>query len=189
MNEQPSFINASAISGLLFGLVISVMSIITGYMTINAEPTGSFITPFTMSSMLACLIGAFAGMVAVKLYVREHEIPLALGRGAVIGLVAGLVSVFVGTLINMIWHFMIDTSYTENLMRAIIANTEAMDAPQEMIDNLVDTYYAQFQQQYTVGGILSGLGLQGLIAGFLNIITGILGAKFFAEQPVDSLED
>lgn len=190
MNSNPSYINAAAISGLIFGLIISIISIVMGYMEINSEPSGATFSASAMSGFLVCIIGAFAGLLTLKLYVKEHDIPVKLGQGAVIGLVTGLIVAVVGTIISLVWHFVIDPSFTDRLMEASIANIELMtQLPGDMKDDMIDGMYTQFQNMYTTGGILKSLGMSALFSGFMNMLTGILGAKLFAEQPVESLED
>lgn len=190
MTNQPSYINAAAYAGLTFGVIISAITTVSGYMAINQEPSGSLFGLTTIAAAVSCLFGAFAGLFGARLYARETGIPIKLGTGAVLGVVTGLVIAFVATIIGVIWHFLIDTNFTENLMEATIANIEMMDMlPADAREDMIDGIYAQFQNQYTMGGIFASLGISALIYMALNAISGILGIKFFAEQPEESLDD
>ncbi len=190
MNTQQSYINAAAYSGLAFALIIWLITTVGGYATIGQEPTGSLFGLTTIAAAVSCLVGAFAGLFGARMYAKEVDSPVKLGTGAMLGLVSGFVIAFVSMMLSIIWHFIIDTSFTDNLMEATIANIEMMDMlPVEAREDMIDGIYTQFQHQYTLGGILSSLGLSALIYGALNAITGTLGIKFFAEQPTESLDD
>lgn len=179
-NEE-SYWNSVARTGLLFGLVVFALNIIGGYMTIHSDPSGTILGENMIAGLFSCLIGAFGGLMAVKLYLNEFPQPLLTGRGAVIGLATGVVIALVSTILGLLWNA-IDPSYTDNLMEATIANIEAMDLPESQQEDMIDSMAGQMQQMQTAGGVILALGMNALLYGILNLLTGMLGVKFFATE-------
>lgn len=70
------------VGALIIGLVMSVLGIISQYMTINSEPIGSSFTLAQGIGTFACLIGAIGGFIATRHYAKENEITFPIGKGA-----------------------------------------------------------------------------------------------------------
>lgn len=181
--NQASYWNAVTMAGLIFGLIVFVLSIIGGYMTINSEPTGALFGGASMYlGVFSCLIAAFGGMMAVYLYLREYPGSMLLGRGALIGLATGVVIAAVSTLFGLIWN-VVDPAFSENLLEASIANIEAMgQIPEAQKDEMIDQTASQVQRMQTAGGIAMAFGMNAILYGILNLLTGMLGARIFASQ-------
>lgn len=165
--------------GVIFSLISFVIGLVFGYQQINAEPTGSFLSPMMLSGVVVCLFSSFAGLVAVWHFTREKTPYLKLGQGALIGFLTGTVIVIVSVLLNELWIMVFDPDYTSKIMDATIANIEAMelpeDAQQDMIDAMADsmaTSQSFFRQ------IFWGIPITGL----LNLITALIGVKIFGEK-------
>lgn len=181
--EKHDFTREMGIWGGFFGLVMFLISTIAGYATIHSEPTGSLVGFSEVGNIVGCLIGALGGLLAVRMHVRSGVEMLTFGRGALIGGMTGVVMAVVATFLGTLWHA-IDPQYNEQLMEATIANIEAMDQlPESQREEFIDQTFAQFQEHLSFQGIMLGLGLQMLTLGVLNIITGLLGTRFFASQP------
>ncbi|MEX0684959.1 MAG: DUF4199 domain-containing protein [Balneolales bacterium] len=175
-----SYWNAVTLTGIIFGLIVFVLNIIGGYATIGAEPSGGWVGPSMFTGLFSCLLAAFGGMVAVRIHLKQNpQPPLQLGRGAMIGLATGIVIAFVSTVLGLIWNI-IDPSFSQNLIEASIANIEAMNIPEDQKQEMIDSVAAQMQQMYSVGGLVMAFVLSSLLYGILNMLTGMLGVKFYS---------
>lgn len=184
--QQKSYWNAAGMSGLIFGFVMFLITVAGGYVTIHSEPTGSFFSASIVSSALGCLVGAFGGVLAVKFYISEYGSEILPGRGALIGLFAGVFMALVSQFLGMIWP-LVDGSYLESLQNAMIANAELMEIlPEAQREEMVDAIYTQMQNYYSAGTILTGLFSGMLGMGLLNVLSGLLGAKFLGVRPEDA---
>ncbi|MDX1671792.1 MAG: DUF4199 domain-containing protein [Balneolaceae bacterium] len=185
MNQQdttgsvgPNYWMSVGIASLIFGLVIFVIGLISTYLTINSEPSGSLFSPVYLIGMLNCLIGAFGGMVGVWHYTKEHSISIQLGRGALIGFLIGVGLVVISAVLNQLW-LVVDPDMTQNLIDSMIANVEAMDLPEEQRQAMMDQMVESARSQQQIGSQL----LWGIpIFGILNLITGMIGAKVFSGE-------
>lgn len=182
-NASPGYWPSVFLAALVFSLLIAVLQIVTGYIQINSEPTGSLFSPMMFSGILLCLIGAFGGMVAVWHHAREHNVTMKLGRGALIGLFTGIVMALLSVIFNQIWH-LIDPDFTQKMMDSILANFEAMDVPEEQKQQMIDSAAQQFESSQS---ILTQLLWNIPTYGILNLLTGMLGVSLFAKKKDDNL--
>lgn len=186
-SQDKSYWNAAGTAGAVFGFIIFLITIIGGYMTIHSEPSGSFFNATYIASAIGCLVGLFGGVLGVKLYINEHGPELKIGRGAVIGLFTGIFIALVSTVLSLIWP-VIDGSYIENLQNAMIASIEASDLiPDAQKNEVIDATYAQYQDYFSPGNILSQLGMGAVMFGLLNVISGLLAAKVMGHRPENEL--
>jgi len=188
-NLQPepggNYWSSVGIAAVIFGFAVFVISLISGYMQINSEPTGSFITGAMFGYLITCLVGAFAGMLAVWHYTREQEPFLKLGRGALIGLLAGGVLVVISGILNYIWRF-IDPSYTDRIMQAMIDNVDAMqNIPDDVKQQQIDAIAQQFQNADSFTGTLKQMPYGLPLYGILNLLTGMIGVKLFGRDEAE----
>ncbi len=185
--QDKSFWNAAGMAGAIFGFVVFLISLIGSYLTIMSEPTGSFLSGSMVSSGVGCLVGAFGGVLAVKFYINEFGPEIKIGKGAVIGLVTGLFITLLYQVLNLIWPI-IDSSYLENLQTAMIANFEMMEQlSTEQRDQMIDAIYTQMQNYYSAASIIQNLLLGALTYGLLNVLSGLLSAKFMGTPPQEEL--
>lgn len=183
MENPPDYWNSVGVASLIFAVLYVVLATIGGYMSIDAEPSGSMIGGLhTLMSSFACLLAAFGGLVAIWHFHRQTGIRMKLGRGALIGFYSGLGIALFATLLSQIWY-MIDPGYLEELMNAAIANYEAMEGlPDDMKQSLIDGTYTQFQDMNTLWGMVKNFFMNGVIFGILNTLTGLLGVAIFARE-------
>lgn len=187
MNEEEStqelsfsdYLPSIGIVGLIFSLVSFVIGLFFGYQQINAEPTGSIMSPMMFSGVVVCLVSALAGLLAVWHFTREVTPIMTLGQGALIGFLTGAVIVLVSVVLNELWILVFDPEYTSKIMDATIANIEEMEMPaeskQQMIDAMADSMAGgqSIWQQIFWGVPVTGL---------LNLVTGLIGVKIFGEK-------
>ncbi|MFH5831795.1 DUF4199 family protein [Halalkalibaculum sp. DA3122] len=177
-SEAPAYWNSVGIASVLFGIVAFVLSLVTVYVTINAEPTGSFFSPSQLISLVGCLVGAFGGMVAVWHYTREHDIAVKLGKGALVGFLTGVGITLVSAVLNQLW-LVVDPDMTQKMIESTVANFEAMDLPEEQKQQMIDSTVEAMRGQHNIGSqILWGIPMYGI----LNLITGMIGAKAFGKE-------
>ncbi len=181
MEQNNPFISSAVIMGIVFALIASVVSTVLSYNVISSEPSMSNLIMTSVMSLLSCLIGMFAGMLAVRHHTKQYNVPMKMGRGAVIGLTSGVfVAVFI-TIISLIWTNLIDPAFIDKLMESMVASMETVGGPQ--MDEAIDGIYEQFNKQKTVAGQLQGFAINAGVLGALNALTGMLGVKFFAPKP------
>jgi hypothetical protein len=169
-NNAPSYWASVGIAAFIFSLITTVLQLISGYMQINSEPTGSLFSPGMFMGLFVCLIGAFGGMLAVWHYANEYGITMKLGKGALIGFLTGTVMVLIGLVFNEIWSF-IDPDMNEKMMDAV------MDVPEETKQQMIDQ--AASQVDPSIGTQLAW-GIPSF--GILNLLTGMLGVVLFARD-------
>jgi disulfide bond formation protein DsbB len=173
---EPSYWASIGIAAVIFSLLTTVLQLISGYMQINAEPTGSLFSPTMLFGVVVCLIGAFGGMVAVWHYANEYQITMKLGKGALIGFLTGVGIVLIGIVLNKLW-LLVDPDMQQKMMESTIANFEAMDMPEETKQQMIDQ--AASQANPSIGmQLLYGIP----IFGILNLLTGMLGVSLFARN-------
>lgn len=166
--------------GVIFSLITFVAGLFFGYQQINSEPSGSFFTPFMLSSGVICLITSVAGLIAVWHFTREVSQALKLGQGAVIGFLTGAVIVLVSVVLSELWVMLIDPDYTDKILRSLIANIEEMDIPSSTKNDMIDAMAESLNSgQSFFRQIFMGIPVTGLI----NLITALIGVKIFAEKP------
>lgn len=176
-NEKPSYWNSVGIAGVIFGIIVFVLSLVGGYATINAEPTGSLVSPTMWIGVLSCLVGAFGGMLAVWNYTGNYNISITLGRGALIGFLTGVAISIVSVVLNELWTF-IDPDMTRQIVDSTIANFEASDLPEQQKQQMIDLVAGSREGESIGRQLLSGIPLYGI----LNLITGMIGAKVFGQN-------
>lgn len=175
---DPSYWTSVTTAGLIFGIVAFVLSLVTSYATINSEPTGSFFSPAQLIGVLACLVGAFGGMLATWHYAREYDVSIKLGKGALIGFLTGVCVTLVSIILSQVWQF-VDPDMTQKMIDSTIANMEAMDMPEDQKQQMIDATVEGIRSNNSIGmQLLWGLPINGI----LNLITGMIGAKIFGKQ-------
>ncbi len=178
-NNQPSYWPSVGIAGVIFGIIVFALSLVTGYTMINSEPTGSLFSPVQIILWVTvCLVGAFGGMLAIWHYANEYDISIKLGKGALIGLFTGVCLALVTVLLNQLWQ-VIDPDMTQKMIDSTIANFEAADLPDAQKQQMIDSTVQSMRNQNSIGKqLLYNLPMYGI----LNVITGMIGAKVFGKQ-------
>ncbi len=186
-DQKKSYWSASVKAGVVFGFVVFLVSTIGSYITIHSEPTGNLLSGTILASLVGCLIAIFGGVLAVKFYINDYGPEMKIGQGAVIGLMTGIVMAVVSQILALIWP-VIDGAFIENLQAALIANIElSQQIPDAQKEDMIDGIYAQFQNFYSVGNILQGFLMGVVTYGLLNVLSGLLAAKFMGRTPQPEL--
>lgn len=178
MEQNNPFISSAVIVGFVVAILTTIVSLVLGYYMIGSEPGTTTMILMSAMGLISCLVGIFAGLFAVRHHVKIFDSPLKMGRGAVIGLTSGVFVALFGSLLSLMW-ILIDPSYVDRLMEAMIRSMETLGAQG---DATIDGIAEQFQSLKTVTGQLKSFGTNALIMGALNAITGIIGVKIFAPK-------
>lgn len=173
------YLPSIGIVGVIFSLVSFVIGLFFGYQQINAEPTGSILSPMMFSGIVICLVSALAGLLAVWHFTREVTPVLTLGQGALIGFLTGAVIVLVSVVLNELWILIFDPEYTAKIMDATIANIEMMEMPEESKQQMIDAMADQMAGGQSIWRqVFWGVPVTGL----LNLLSGLIGVKLFGEK-------
>lgn len=172
------YLPSIGIVGVIFSLVSFVIGLFFGYQQINAEPSGSIMSPMMFSGIVVCLVSALAGLIAVWHFTREVTPVISLGQGALIGFLTGAVIVIVSVVLNEVWTSLFDPEYTAKIMDATIANIEVMEMPEENKQQMIDAMADQMGSQAIWQQIFWGIPATGI----LNLLTGLIGVKIFGEK-------
>ncbi|HAC15059.1 MAG TPA: hypothetical protein DCE78_03830 [Bacteroidetes bacterium] len=184
MEQNNPFLSSAVIVGFIVSLLSTVVALGISYNIIGSEPSTSTMIMMSVVGLASCLVGAFAGIFTVRHHVKMYNAPLKMGRGAVIGLTSGVIVAVFGTLFSLIWT-LIDPSFSDRLLETMVRSMESIGQAGQM-DATIDGMYQQFADQKTALGQIKALGINAVILGALNAITGILGVKFFAPKPDDA---
>lgn len=176
--NQPPYWTSVGIAGLIFGVIVFALSLVTSYAVINSEPTGSLFSPVQLLGVFVCLVGAFGAMLATWHYANEYDISIKLGKGALIGLFTGICIALVTVIFNQIWQF-VDPDMTQKLIDSTIANFEASELPDAQKQQMIDSTVQSMRDQNSIGTqLLYNLPMYGI----LNVLTGMIGAKLFGKK-------
>lgn len=169
---------SATVVGLIFSIITFAIGLAVGYYEISSEPSGSFLSPSTVSGSVICLISLLGGVLAVWHFVKEVNPYIRLGQGAALGFLTGAVMVILSAVYSEIWNF-IDPDYTEKLVEATISNVEAMQMPEAQKDAMIDSMASSVRQQSSfLSQILWGIP----VSGILNLLSGMVGVKIFANK-------
>jgi uncharacterized protein YqgC (DUF456 family) len=181
MEQNNPFVSSAVIMGVIFALVSSVVTIVISYNIVSSEPSMGNMIMTSVMGIVSCLIGMFAGMLAVRQHAKQFNVPMKMGRGAVIGLTTGVFVALFATIFTLIWTNIVDPAFTDKLVEAMVASMETMGGGAEM-DTAIDGIYEQFEKQKSFAGQLQGFAINAGVLGALNALTGMLGVKFFAPK-------
>ncbi|MDX6696521.1 MAG: hypothetical protein QOF02_4124 [Blastocatellia bacterium] len=143
---------------LIGGVMIGVLSI------------GTQMIPVPAASWCCCLWGALGGVVAVYLYVKRSPVPVRVGDGAILGLMAGGIGALVYALIALpITYFVVDPEQLQSLIEARLRRSGS-----------------QFDiRPYWGWLLLLGVIIQGCFLAVLSLLGGLLGVPIFEKRKAE----
>jgi hypothetical protein len=177
VQENPSYWNSVIIGSAVAGIIVTAFSLIGGYTMIGSEPSGSFFNSAQIWSTIGCLIGAVGGIIANWHYAKEYNVTYKIGKGALIGLLVGVISTIIIVALSQLWN-LIDPSYQQAVIDWNIQNLEATQMPAEMREQAI----AGMENPNSVTNIAIYTGTTLVGMGILNVISGLIGAKIFAPE-------
>lgn len=176
-NEQGTSWTSVLLVGGLFGIIASVLGLVSGYIQISQEPSGSIFGPAAFTGILVCLVTAMTGFVTVWHYTKEVTRSVSYGQGATMGLLAAVVVTLISLTLTQLWY-LIDPNYLQNYIESMIANFEAMGLPDEALDAQTD----QLMQAQTLAGVLKQSAISMVFLAIFNALTALLGVRIFGEK-------
>ncbi len=177
-NFRPSYWTSVGIAAVIFGIISFIIYLVSSYVTINSEATGSMFGPTMFIGIFGCLIVAFAGFTAVWHYTNEYDLSLTLGQGALIGFLTGAAVAVVNALLSQAWT-LIDPDLTQRMIESTVANLENMEIPEESKQQMIDSTVESMRSNSSFSGqLLWGIPINGL----LSLLTGMIGAKVFGKK-------
>lgn len=174
----PSYWSAVLTGALVIALITAVLGIASQYMIIGSEPVGSAFTLGQGVGSFACLFALIGGIIATRQYAKEYQITFTIGKGALIGLLTGVIGALISSVITLLWNYVIDPELTQAVYDWSIANLEAQNMTQDQLE-------ATMAFIPKPGGLSSILwqSLIGVVTfGIMNAISGLVGAKIFASE-------
>lgn len=179
-SPDPGYWTSVLIVSGIFSIAGFAINIIFGYVQIASEPGGTVFSPMMLGSVVVCLATCLGGLAAVWHVTRYITPRMKLGRGALIGFLTGAMIVLFSTLLNELW-VIFDPGYTERLLDSVVENVEAMDLPADTQDQMIDQMAAGVRDTSVFQQLVVGIPVTGL----LNLLTGMLGVRFFAVKEED----
>ncbi|MEQ9266494.1 MAG: DUF4199 family protein [Balneolaceae bacterium] len=170
---------ASVIFGaLVIGLIMSIMGLLSQYITISNEPTGASFGIGQAIGTLACLVGAIGGILSTRHYANNVDDTFTIGKGALIGFLTGVVGVLLSTIVTFIWLYIVDTGLTQTFYEWQIANVEAQNLPDAQMEMAISF----IPDPNSTSAIMMQVGIGLVVVGILNAISGMIGTKIFAKD-------
>ena len=170
---MPSYWNAVITAGLITAIVYSIIGLASAYLTIGGS-TGAG----QGLGISACLVSSIAGVIANRMYAKGFNLTYPIGKGALLGFLAGLVTLIVGTAISLFWTEFIDTGMNDAVMQSTIANLETQGLTQDQIDQTLSFS----PEPGSMNAILAQFGIGFFSLSIINVISGIISAKIFAKE-------
>ena len=179
-NEEmnPSYWSSVFIGAIIIGVIMTIMSIGSQYMTLSSEPTGAQFTLAQLVGMVVCLVAAIGGIISTRHYAKENDITFTIGTGALIGFLTGIVGVVISGVISLIWTKIIDPGLNQAVYDWQIANLEAQNLP----DAQMEMALSFMPDPTSMSAFFIATGVSLLIIGIVNALTGMIGAKIFASE-------
>jgi hypothetical protein len=181
--DQNSYWSSVILASLIFGVVYFALTIGTGYYVINHQPTSAAMSPSSIIGTVVCLFAGFGGMLAVWHHINEYGVTIQMGRGAVIGIITGLLIGIISFVLVHLWEY-IDPNYTSRLMDVQIAIMNSKgNLTSEQQQKMADMMHNRGAMFQVLGALFTTIGL-----GILNLITGIIGTKIFKGDETATVE-
>lgn len=170
-DTKPSYWPSVFLAGIVFAFILAAGQLVGSYMSINTDQQVGWI------NFVICIIGAFAGMVAVWHYANQYNVAMTLGKGALMGFLAGCVAQLVAYGLLEVWYLLnpgFEQALKEVQIAAIEANDQFSDEMKQTSIDFINDPGMMWTMIVYVGGIL--------VAGILSLLTGMLGVKLFAKK-------
>ena len=88
----------------------------------------------------------------------------------------------VGGIIGQIWN-LVDPTLMERFADTMIGAFEMNDQiPESQKDEIITSMEESFEDQSSMGGVLKGIAINAGVLGFVNLLSGMIGAKIFASE-------
>jgi len=179
-NEElkPSYWTSVFIGAIIIGVIITVLSIGSQYMTLNSEPTGAQFTLAQVLGLVVCLVAAIGGIISTRHYAKENDLTFPIGTGALVGFLTGVIGVVISGVVSLIWTKIIDPGLNEAVYEWQIRNLEAQNLPDAQMEMMMSF----LPDPTSMSAFFMATGVSLIVIGIVNALTGMIGAKIFASE-------
>jgi len=165
---------------MIFAIFSFVANLAVAYTVISMEPSMMMMFIPSIGGAVICLAAAVAGLLVVRGYIKATDLRVPVGKGAVIGLVTGVLIALISGVLGILWDF-VDPNMTKNMMNSMMGAIDTLPEMNEAArQQAVDQMMANDPTQWSVR--LMGLGVGTIGFGIMNLITGMIGAAIFSKK-------
>lgn len=165
---------------MIFAIVAFVGNLIVNYMVISMEPSMTMLFIPSVAGGVICLVAAIAGLLVVRSYIKTTGLRVPVGKGAVIGLVTGVLIAVVSSVLGILWDF-VDPNMAKNMMNAMMGAMDSMPGMDEASRQAaMDQMMANDPTKFSTRLMAMGIGV--LMFGVVNLISGMIGAAVFSKK-------
>ena len=180
-NENPSYWASVLIGALVITLITTIIGTFLLYYIAGAEPSPMLLILLSSFVIINCLFGSIGGFISTRHYAKTFNLTFPIGKGALIGLLTGIVGAILAAIIGQLWN-LIDPALVDNLIANITDVMDMIDMSQQQRDETLSSIVESFESSQTFGGIIQGVLINSAILGVVNAISGLIGAKVFASE-------
>lgn len=174
--EKKPFINTA----VLYGAVIALVSTIVIYGAILGAMSGESANIGFLAVICfgCCIFAVLPGILANRAYITDIKMPIELGTGALIGVIAGIAYGVTSFLLDTIMYITgIDAN--QLFMEFMILFLESFDMPE--MDNAIEDIRDQMGAQ-SVGARIGNFFMSVIVSGLLNVLSGLASASIFSNK-------
>jgi hypothetical protein len=165
---------------MIFAIIAFVGNLVVAYTVTSMQPSMMMMFIPSIASVVLCLVAAVAGLLVVRGYIKATDLRVPVGKGAVMGLVTGVLIAIISGVLGILWDF-VDPNMTKNMMSSMMG---AIDSIPEMNEaarqQAMDQMMANDPSKWSVR--LMGLGIGTVMFGIINLISGMIGAAIFSKK-------
>jgi len=183
-NEEikPSYWPSVIQAAIIVAVVTTVVGLGLLYYVAGSEPSMGIMMISGLTIPVTCLIGLIGGILATRSYAKAYDVTFPIGTGALIGLFTGIIAALIAGVLGQIWNF-VDPTLTERFAETMIGAFEMNDQiPDAQKDEIIMSMEQGFEDQNSIGGILKGIAINAGVLGFVNLLSGMIGAKIFVSE-------
>ncbi len=183
-NEEmnPSYWPSVIVGALIVSIATTVAGLGLLYFVAGSEPSMGIMITSSLFVPITCLVGLIGGIISTRHYAKTHDVTFPIGTGALIGLFTGVIAAIIGGVLGLIWDLVDPTlldRFAETMVGAIEMNEQIPDSQK---DQIITDMEQNFADQQSAGGMVKSIAIQCGILGFVNLLSGMIGAKIFASE-------
>lgn len=183
-NEEmkPSYWPSVIQAAIIVAVVTTIVGLGLMYYVAGSEPSMGVMMISGLTIPITCLIGLIGGILATRSYAKAYDLTFPIGTGALIGLFTGIIAAVIGGVLGQVWN-LFDPTLSERFADTMIGAFEMNDQiPESQKDEIIMGMEESFENQNSMGGILQAIAINAGVLGFVNLLSGMIGAKIFASE-------
>lgn len=183
-NEEmkPNYWPSVLIGAITVGILVSIGLNGVNYYIASSEPGVGALAASGGILVVGCLLGLIGGFISTRHYAKTHEVAFTIGQGALIGLFTGLISSIIVSIVGYI-IYLFDPTLPERVTDVLIQTFETMEGMTDaQREQSIIGLEEGLEEGQSIVGVLKQTALMALILGFVNLLSGMIGAKIFASE-------